>query len=106
LKEVIDLDLELLKMKAFEEEQAKNIIEPNFKELREKCYNLEFLTQYMDLNEDIFEEIHDLLVSVENKAWYRYTDALERIREILLSRIYFLDGMIHPKTESDNNLCL
>lgn len=104
--EIIDLDLELVKMSAYEEEKLKELDETNLEEFKQKCYNLEILSQYMDLNENIFEEINDILVDTENKEWFRYSDALEQIREILNSRIYLLDAISNPKSERDNNLCL
>lgn len=106
-EEIIDLDFEFEKIKANYNEKLKKPGKRNLEDLEEKYYNLEFLNEYMDLNEEMFEEIHDIIESIQKKEWFRYTDALEQIKEILSSRLYMLDGMVHPKSERDNNnLCL
>lgn len=101
--EIIDLDFELLKLQAYEEGEAKRIVDYNTDEFQEKQFDLSFLSNYIEFNESIFEEIEDVLVDSEKKEWYRYTEALEQIREILHSRLYYLDALVHPKKEDQNN---
>lgn len=105
-EEIIDLDFEYEKMVAHFNEKLKDLDEKditNFHEDQERNFDLNFLEDYMNLSEDFFEEIYDI---VNNAVDYPAEKQIQTIKEILESRVTFLDALVHPRLESEDRFCL